>query len=341
MRVELSPISFWFHDLCSCLHDCIGTVLLYYNQDPILTMGAAWEFYHQPNDVTREEFYYPSPRPTLAESMMPFHPIASTWHRSDDGEAALADLKAVLARGEPAIIAEDNFYIPFRPAFGDVHAAHLLVMYGFDEATDDVFVLDSTPPIYKGPIKVSDFLAARSSDNRIEGERDFFFAGAPIANRWLQLEVNTPFPELTREWVAEVIATNVRRFREPGAGPGMAGMAGLAAYLHGVCERALGPEGGRALDEMYTVSWVAQAAAGLHADFLMEAGRRLNWYELAEIGRHVALVANSWTGLRMLGSHSFSEGLNVVDQVALRTAQLLLEQEKTLDLLERAIRLRS
>lgn len=334
MRVVLSPIDFWFHDLASCLHDCLGTVLSYHGRDPILTLGASWEFYHCPEEVSREEFYHPLPRPSLAESMMPFHPVVSTWHRSDDAQAAYQDLKNVIAAGQPAIVAEDNFYIPFRPAFGDVHAAHLLVMYGFDEEKDEVYVLDSTPPTFSGPIRVQDFLTARSSSNPVSGERDFFFAGAAIDNRWLHLEVGRAFPELSRPWIAEVLAANLRRFHEPDGGKAFAGTAGLARYLRSICERAAGPEGGRALDEMYTVSWVAQAAAGLHADFLMEAGRRLGWYELAEAGRHVDHLANSWTGLRMLGSHGFSEQMDVIDRVAFRAEQLLLQQEQVLDRLE-------
>jgi hypothetical protein len=337
MRVVLSPVDFWFHDLVSCLHDCLGTVLAYYGHDPILTLGANWEFYHSPNEVSREEFYHPLPRPTLAESLMPFHPVTSAWHGSDDAHAAYQDLKNVVAAGKPAIVAEDNFYIPFRPAFGDVHAAHLLVMYGFDEETDEVYVLDSTPPNFKGAIKVQDFLTARSSKNPVVGERDFFFAGAAIDNRWLEIEVGAPFPELSRPWVTEVVAGNLRRFHAAGNGKVFSGAAGLARYLRSICERAAGPEGGRALDEMYTVSWVAQAAAGLHADFLMEVGRRLGWYELAEAGRHVDALANSWTGLRMLGSHGFSEGLDVIDQVAFRAEQLLIQQEQVLDRLARTI----
>jgi hypothetical protein len=338
MRVVLSPIDFWFHDLVSCLHDCLGTVFSYYARDPILTLGASWEFHHLPDEVSREEFYHPLPRPSLAESMMPFHPVISTWHRSDDARAAYEDLKNVVAAGQPAIVAEDNFYIPFRPAFGDVHAAHLLVMFGFDEERDEVYVLDSTPPTFSGPIRVQDFLTARSSSNPVSGERDFFFAGATIDNRWLHIEVGADFPELSRPWVAEVLATNLRRFQEPEGGKAFTGLAGLARYLRSVCERAAGPEGGHALDEMYTVSWVAQAAAGLHADFLMEAGRRLGWYELAEAGRHVDHLASSWTGLRMLGSHGFSEGLDVVDRVAFRAEQLLFQQEQVLDRLERFTR---
>ena len=337
-RTVLAPLSFWFHDLGSCLHDCLGTVLLYYGKDPALTLGAAWEFYHSPRDFSREEFYYPLPRPTLAESMMPFHPVRSTWHRSDDAAAAWAAVKEVVGNGQPVIVADDNFYLPFRPAFGDVHSAHLLVMYGFDEAADEVYVLDSVPPAFQGAIAVRDFLAARRSTTAREGDRDFFFAGTPIANRWLYLEVGADFPELTRDWVSEVVATNLRRFRETVPGEAFSGLAGLGRYLRGICERAAGAAGGRALEELHGVAYACQGAVALHADFLMAAGRRLGWYELAEVGRQVDFLAGSWTGLRMLASHGFAEGLDVVDRVARRAAQLVLEQERVLDRLEGTIR---
>jgi hypothetical protein len=339
MRTVLAPMSFWFHDLASCLHDCIGTVLLYHGKDPILALGASWEFHCSLGDLSHEEFYYPSPRPTLAESMMPFHPVRAAWQRSDDAAAAWAAVKEVVGSGQPVIVAEDNFYIPFRPAFGDVHAAHLLVMYGFDEAADQVYVLDSTPPTFQGAIGVRDFLAARSSTVPREGEQDFFFSGTPIANRWLCLEVGADFPQLTREWVSEVVATNLRRFRDAAPGAAFSGLAGLGRYLHGVCERAAGVEGGRALEELHVIAYAYQAEIALHADFLMAAGRQLGWYGLAEAGRQVDLLAGSWTGLRMLGGHGFAEGLDVVDRMALRAAQLVLEQERVLDRLERTIML--
>jgi len=338
MRTVLAPISFWFHDLGSCLHDCIGTVLRYHGKDPLLTLGASWEFYHSPKDFNHEEFYYPSPRPSLAESMMPFHPVRSTWHRSEDAETALVEIKEVVGNGQPVIVAEDNFYIPFRPAFGDIHAAHLLVMYGFDEEASQVYVLDSTPPIFQGAIGVRDFLAARNSTTPVQGQQDFFFAGTPIANRWLYLEVGANFPELTRSWVSEVVATNLCRFRSTVPGEAFSGLEGLGRYLRAVCERAAGAEGGKALEELHVVSYAYQAEVSLHAEFLMAAGRRLDWYELAEVGRQVDLLANSWTGLRMLGGHGFVEGLDVLDRMARRAAQLVLEQERVLDRLERTVR---
>lgn len=338
MKVVLSPISYWFHDLCSCLQDCIATVLLYHQHDPIMTMGAAWEFYYAQAEVSREEFYHPLPRPTLAASMMPFHPIRSTWHRSDDPHAAWQDMKAVIAQGRPVIAAVDNFYMPIRPAYGDVHAAHLMVVFGFDDATDEAYILESTPPQFQGPLPVKQFLTARNSDNPIVGERDFFFTGTPINNRWLDLEPRAPFPELTRDWVHEVISTNLSRFHAPAAGAAWVGMEGLTSYLHSICERATGPDAGEALQEIYTVGWTAQSSAALHADFLMQAGRKLDWPRLTEVGRHVERIANEWTVLRMLGAHGFSRPSEVAERLRRRTVRFLAEHEQTLELLDWALR---
>jgi butirosin biosynthesis protein H-like len=336
MRIVLAPISFWFHDLANVLYDCLGTVLLYHGKDPVLTLGASWEFYHSPRDFRLEEFYFPPSRPTFGESMMPFHPVRATWHRSDDAEAALAAVKEVVAKGEPVIVADDNFYLPFRPAFRDVHNAHLLVMYGFDEEAGEVYVLDSVAPEYQGALAVRDFLASRSSTSRREGDRDFLFAGTPIDNRWLHLEIAGDFPELTRDWVSEVVATNLGRFGETVPGEAFSGLDGLGRYLRGACERAA--EGSRALEEMHGVAYACQGATALHADFLMSAGRKLGWYELAEAGRQVDFLANSWTGLRMLAGHGVSEGLDVLDRLALRAAQLVLDHERVLDRLEYTVR---
>ncbi|HEX6290607.1 MAG TPA: BtrH N-terminal domain-containing protein [Herpetosiphonaceae bacterium] len=337
MKVVLSPMSFWFHDLCSCLQDCIATVLLYYGHDPILTMGASWEFYHDPAQVSREEFYHPLPRPTLAQSMMPFHPLTSTWHQSDDPEAAWRDVKAMIAQQKPVIVAVDNFYMPIRPAYGDVHAAHLMVAFGFDDDADEVYLLESTPPQFRGPLPVTQFLIARNSDNPIVGERDFFFTGTPIKSRWLQLEIHEPFPDLTRAWVMEVVSTNLSRFHAPSSGPAWSGLEGLQHYLYAIGERATGPDAGVALQELYTVGWTAQGAAALHADFLMQAGHRLDWPRLTEVGRHVERIANEWTTLRMLGAHGFSRPADVAERLRRRTVRFLADHEQTLKLLDWAL----
>src|SRR6185312_7338475 len=108
----------------------------------------------------------------------------------------------------PVIVAVDNFYLPFRPAYQDIHAGHLIIVYGFDEESELVYVLDSMPPAFMGPIALADLKAARSSLNPTDN-RDDFFSNAPVANRWLEINFNAPSPQLTRTWVANVIHANL------------------------------------------------------------------------------------------------------------------------------------
>ncbi|MGQ0825927.1 MAG: BtrH N-terminal domain-containing protein [Actinomycetota bacterium] len=335
MRVMNDDLQFWFHDLCSCLQDCFGTLLLHHGHEPVTVLGASWEFFYAPMQARSEEFYYPAPRPTLGENLAPFHPIKAVWHESADPHRAWDDIKAVIARGRPVIAAVDNFYMPIRPAFGDVHAAHLVVVSGFDDDADEVYVLESTPPTFHGAIPVAEFLRARDSVNEARRvTRDYFFAGTAIRNRWIDVEMGEEFPPLTRPWVAGVIAENLRRFRSSDSADGWAGLDGLARYLDDVCERSRGPAAESALSELYTVGWASQSATALHADFLRVAARTLDCDELAEAGRHVDRLANDWTALRMFAAHASTSGTDVTARLRQRTRRFIAGHDETLELLE-------
>jgi hypothetical protein len=337
MKVELTPAPHWFHDLCSCLQDCIGTVLLHHGQDPTLTLGAAWDFYYLPSQFHPEEYFYPQRQPTLAQSIAPYHPISSQWHRAPDAESGWQAVRAAVAAGAPAIVAVDNFYLPFRPAYQDIHAGHLVVVYGFDDEAEQVYVLDSTPPVFKGPISIQALKDARSSANPVD-DRDDFFSSTPVANRWLQLTLDSPFPALTRAWVVETLAANLRRFHEPGDGPGFSGLDGLRRYLATLCERCTRQEGRRDLAELYAAGWAFQAATALHADFLMQVGQELGWPRLAQIGRQVDRLAHHWTALRMMGGHYRERPTEIAARLERRAQQLLADQQLVLRELERALR---
>ncbi|SDH31219.1 Butirosin biosynthesis protein H, N-terminal [Lentzea fradiae] len=317
MRVLLDDLDFWFHDLCSCLQDCFGTLLLRHGQDPVAVMGAAWEFHHAPGPVATEEFYHPAPRPTLGDNLMPHHPVRATWREQEDVESSWQDIRASIIDGRPAIAAVDNFHMPIRPAYGDVHAAHLMVVWGFDDEAGEVYVLESTPPQYSGPVSLADFQRARSSANDSRPDtRDYFFAGAGIRGRWIDVTVDGAFPAVEREWVADVVTANARGFAEPAPGPGWSGLTGLTTWLEGVCDRADDIEdAGVALAELYTAGWAAQSAAALHADFLRDMGNRFGCDPLVHAGRQVDRLANQWTPLRILGAHGSTTGHRHTDQL--------------------------
>ncbi|HST66657.1 MAG TPA: BtrH N-terminal domain-containing protein, partial [Mycobacteriales bacterium] len=185
-RLVTGPVRFWYRDLVSCLQATVATVLLRDGHDPLEVLGAAWEFRWIPGDVRSEEFYYPCRYAgDLGRSLAPRHPVRSAWRRPADPADPLAEIRAAVAADRLLVAAVDNFHLPFRPAFGDVHAAHLVVLSGLDERRGLVYLSDAMPPAFAGPIPVPDFLAAWSSANPAD-EQDDFFSDAGIDRRLLE-----------------------------------------------------------------------------------------------------------------------------------------------------------
>jgi len=331
VRRVLEPLNPWRHDdVWSCLHTCLATVLAYHGWNPVLTLGASWRFLHIPGDVRGEEYYYPCDERGLADALAPHHPLACRWHSPPDGPAGREQVREAIVRGVPAIVAVDNFHLPFRPAWNDVHAAHLVLVYGFDDAEDTVYVLDATPPGCHGPIRREDLSAARDSSNPPRAGEDFF-ASTPIANRWLEAVPAGEPPRLSRGWVAGVVADNLRHFDEASQGPGLCGTAGLRQYLAGVVERCAGPEGAAALEELYIFGWPVQADAAWHAAFLAEAGRLLDWPALSEAGRRIDRLTHHWTALRVTGGHGRRGPARAAPRLARRARSLLRDHEEALE----------
>jgi hypothetical protein len=303
-RLVPGAIPLWCRDLISCLHATIGTVLLHAGKDPLGTLGAAWEFLYRPGEVTAEEFYFPCRQPDLARSLCPHHPVRSAWRRSAEGEQPLAELERVIAAGRLPIVAVDNYHLPFRPAFHDVHAAHLAVVYGIDPQRGEIHLSDAMPPAFQGPIPLAGFERSWGSRNP-DDEQDAFFSGASIGRRWLLIELDDPFPVMDRAWLRRVLAANLERFVAPpraGDPTGWAGLAGLRPFIERLEARARAGDAG-ALEELYVFGWGLQAQASLHGEVLRTRGGEWDLPALREAGRAVEAVAHAWTGLRITGAH--------------------------------------
>ncbi|MGW5876136.1 BtrH N-terminal domain-containing protein [Nocardiopsis terrae] len=295
MRVELNPVRYWRHDLSHCLHNTAGVLLDHHGLDPVEALGAAWGF-HYPGDVRREEYYLPGASEDLFAGLAPFHRVSSRWHHPADAEQGWSQVRERLIAGEVVAVAADNFHLPFRPAFQDVHTNHLLAVHGFDDEREEVLVADPTPPSFQGPIPLAGFRAARDSGNPVVHERDRFFTSNPIGNRWLEVTVGADQPEFTPGFVGHVIEANLRGLLEPST-PGTSGLSGLRAFL----DRFRGgprPATGSS-DEAFVVIGPLLATTGLHAEFLARAGRVLGDRGLTELARTVDGVAHEWSALRI------------------------------------------
>lgn len=331
MKKILSPIDTWRHEeVWSCLQTSIAGVLTYYGADAVTILGAGWDFYYLPGDVRWQEYYYPCRWPSLGRSLGPHHPIVSRWHHPADAESGWLEVKAAIDRGIPPIVAVDNFHLTYRPAYQDVHADHLVVVYGYDEEADEVYVLDGSPPGRHGPVPGEEMRRARASSNPVEGERDLFFAGTQIDHRWLEVELEDELPAVTREWVVKVMADNVERFRRREEGPGLSGMKGMEEFFAAARERLAQGEGIRVMDELYIFGYAIQASTVLHGEFLTRTGRRLGWTELVELGRRVGRLGHHWTPLRVMGAHGRSDPPAMAPRVERRARCLLSDQMQVL-----------
>jgi hypothetical protein len=322
----------WYRDPISCLQSTLATVLLAAGAEPLPVLGLAWEFLFVPGDVRPEEFYYPCRyEGDVARSLAPYHPLRSSWWSPAPEEDPLPELARRVECGELPIAAVDNYHLPFRPAFRDVHAAHLVVVYAIDRERDEVSVSDAQPPAFRGSIPAEDFLAAWGSPNRADAE-DAFFSDSEIGRRCLSVEIEGPIPPLDPERLQAALAENLARF----AAGGWSGLAGLRRYLDDLSARAFADER-RPLEELYPFGWGMQAQTYLHGELLREAGAGWSLAELAEAGRAVQEVASAWTGLRMTGAHGSSAPAALAADLRRHGSRLRRRYETALERVAQAV----
>ncbi|MFF3482662.1 BtrH N-terminal domain-containing protein [Streptomyces sp. NPDC002701] len=343
MRVELEGVRPWRHDLGHCLHATMGVLLGAHGVDPLHVLGAAWGFGYRSGDLRREEYYVPFGAESLLGAMAPHHPVSSRWHRPADAESAWAQVRDVVADGRAVAAAVDNFHLPFRPAYRDVHTNHLLTVYGFDDERDEVLLADPVPPRFQGAVTRAEFAAARSSANPEDHDRDLFFTRNPIGERWLEITVGEELPARDPDHVRSVIAANVSALENDRAlaAGGLAddgadlfgGRKGMARFLDAAAARMRTGGDPEVVDETFVVAGTVLAETGVHADWLHAAGQTFGRPELREAARRVERVAHHWSAVRITVANAREDTTAVTDVLETRAAALLADQDRALDLL--------
>jgi hypothetical protein len=329
----------WYRDAASCLPATIATVLAHAGHDPLELIGTGWSFAHIPGELPFEEFYWPVPAGTdLGRCLIPHHPVEVRWTACAAPDTALTEFAALLRRGLLPIIAVDNFHLPFRPAYHDVHAAHLIVLYGVDRYRDLVLVADPAPPGFNGPLAVAAFTAASSSTNPAD-DQDAFFAETEIGQRYLVVEPSAELASLDPAGFGAALQRNLDGFladdAEHPAGSWV-GLAGLRRYL-GSLSRAVAAADCQQLRQAYPFGWGPQGSAAIHGELLRARGGQWRLPELIEAGRAVEQVAHQWTALRVTAAHYWNEPDRIGGLLDLRSHQLLSGHQRALDLLPVAI----
>lgn len=330
------PPRHWYQDPLSCLQSTIAAVLLQEGADPLSVLGLSFEFVYKPGDVRPEEFYFPCRfSGDLARSLAPYSPIRSRWWRGSESGDPLEELSERIVVGELPIVAVDNYYLPFRPAFHDVHAAHLVVVYGIDQSRHEVYVSDAQPPAFQGPISYSDFLRSWSSVNPRDIQ-DAFFSDARIDRRCLSVRVEEPLLQLDHEHLQGALRTNLARFSTTDHDVGWGGLSGLDRYLDDLVTRAR-IEDRQALKELYPLGWGIQAQAYLHGELLRDRGHEWSLPQLREAGRSVQSVASAWTALRITGAHGVASPAEAAPDLRRHGDRLRRRYEEALETLDEAV----
>lgn len=299
---QIDGVISWRHDLVGCLWTSAATMLAFHGAPVLETLGAAWGFRHRSDDLRREEYYYPCPPGvSLYEAIAPYHPVRSVWQEPADAEQGWIQARDVVLSGKPVVVAADNFYLPFRPAYQDVHTNHMVVFYGFDTERGTAKVLDAVPPKFNGEITIAELTAARDSGNPQLHDRDMFFTDNPLGNRWLEIEVDAAaFPSFDLDTIKHTIRRNLDGFWAGSNRDGYAGMVGQAAYLDDLAGRLADGENIR--DELFLVAGAVLANTALHADWLALAAKTTQIPAFAEAGRDVERIAHHWTAIRIMSA---------------------------------------
>jgi hypothetical protein len=319
--IDSGPVVLWYRDVISCLQSTFASQIVAAGADPLEVLGAHWEFLFIPGDVRAEEFYFPCRyEGDVGRSLAPHHPVRSRWVRPADPADPLAEIRAAVRAGRMPIAAVDNFHLPFRPAFGDVHAAHLLVVCGVDEDGGMIEVSDAMPPAFQGPIAITDFLNAWSSVNPRDAQ-DAFFSDSGIERRLLDVSVGPDFPVLDASLLRRILRTNVELFETGQDDRNWRGRAGLRRFTEDLVGRAEAGDA-RALEEAYPFGWGMQAQAGLHGELLRVWGSRHGVPEVCEAGRLAESVAHAWTGVRITSAHGRGNPVAAVGDLARHARRL-------------------
>lgn len=340
-RARLDPEPpWWYRDQISCLQAGFAALLARAGRDPLAVLGSAWEFRATPGDVRHEEYYLPCAVPgDLGRSLAPYHELSSRWHSRgpEHDDDPLRGPAEHIERGEPVIAAVDNYYLPFRPAFGDVHAAHLIIVYGFDYERGTVHVSDAMPPAFRGEIPMEAFLRSWGSVNPRD-EQDAFFSDAPVGHRYLEVSLGEPGPELTPGLLGRYIQRNVDGFLDTGpeAGKERLGLSGLSAFLDELLDLAEAADPA-VLRDLYPLGWAMQAQSALHGELLRVLGALWALPDLARAGHAVESVSDTWTGLRMTGAHHYGAPAAASPDLRRHAAALRRRYEDAVETLQDAL----
>ncbi|WP_327674371.1 BtrH N-terminal domain-containing protein [Kitasatospora sp. NBC_00458] len=316
----------WYEDPLSCLQTTLGSILMEHGLRPVEVLGLACEFAFAPDDVMAEEFYRPAQSGLgVAADLCPYHDVESAWTTGADAD----DLIGLIETHAGVIVAVDNYHLPFRPAFHDVHAAHLVVVPAWRRTADgavEFYVSDAQPPAFQGWLAAEHLVAAWTSGNPSDTQ-DVFFSSREIGGRVLTTKVGSRPGGLTADLVARALRGNLDRWTDGTAEASdrvWTGRSGLRRFVERLQEGGGDPAD---LRSAYTFGWAMQAQAFLHGRLVQEFAHRSGQDHLPEVAASADRVVSAWSNVRLLSAHA-AVTAGITDLIPRRGAELVHAYEQ-------------
>ena len=164
-----------------------------------LLLGLRWSFGLPAGDLTAlTEYSLPLNPVPILEVLAARGGARIVRHQGDDPEP----LHGHLETGQPAIVAIDAFYFPFRPAYLRVHSSRTVLVTGI---TDDgrFHLRDLWAPPAEGTISAEEMADARFSAVPLDVDREPLFSGNPVGGVWFTVEAEAPHVEDAAAWTRE------------------------------------------------------------------------------------------------------------------------------------------
>jgi hypothetical protein len=167
-----------------------------------LLLGLRWSFGLPAADLTSlTEYSLPlNPTPIL-DALSARGGARIVRHEGNDADDP-ASLHDHLATGQPAIVAVDAFFFPFRPAYRRVHSSRTVLVTGM--TGDGRFHLrDLWAPPAEGTVSAEEMADARFSAVPLDVDREPLFSGNPVGGVWFTVEAEAPRVEDAAAWARE------------------------------------------------------------------------------------------------------------------------------------------
>lgn len=299
MRGEFETLSLWYSDPLSCLYSTFGTVLTSRGIDALACLGRNCRVDLDPLEDPSTEFYRAARSDAgILDDIAPGLGWRSQWHLACEVD----ELVDQLTGSHTLIVGVDNYHLPFRPAYHDVHAAHLVIVSAVRDAAAgrEFLVTDAQPPAFSDWLPEEHLRAATFSSNPPDAQ-DEFFSSAPLEGRYLTFDAPTNRLASDRQLVVGALRENLASWTGATTSQTLQGEVALIQLLELLIDGR--PDGGIQPTALYTYGWSPQAEAHLCADFLTRVSLQGQDLDLRDVARAARAVGLAWTDLRLVGAY--------------------------------------